>query len=113
MLCRTTNKQLCHEVNKATDTCYLKNPTFNDLPELKKYFKYKLILLDENYVDSEKVLCINKDANYQKYIYLQCKKNGFNIVDSMKSFCGKHYFCDKCLDIFSFTLDHACPFRKC
>ena len=50
LLRRPTNKQLCHNVNKAANAYHLIKPTINGLPELEKYFKYKLILLDEDYV---------------------------------------------------------------
>ena len=79
----------------------------------KKNFKYKQILLDEDYIESEIVLYNNKDANYENNIYLQRRKNGFNVIDSMRSYCGKYYFCDKCIDIFSFALDHDCSLRIC
>ena len=48
MLQRPTNKQLCHEVNKAAKACNLTTPSINDLSKLEKNFKYKLILLDED-----------------------------------------------------------------
>ena len=52
MLQRLTNKQLCHEENKAFNSCNLKNSKVNDLPELEKYLKYKYKMLDEDYVKS-------------------------------------------------------------
>ena len=114
MLQRPTNKQLCQAVNKAVNACNLTKPAINDLPKLEKYFKYKLILLDEDYVESEIVLYNNKDANYKKNIYLQRRKNAFNVIDSMKSYCGKYHFCEKCIDIFSFAWDHdPCPLKIC
>ena len=40
--------------------------------------------------------------------------NAFNVIDSMKSYCGKYYFCEKCIDIFSFAWDHdPCPLKIC
>ena len=70
MLQRASNKYLLEEVFKAANICYLKNSTVNDLPELEKYFKYKIILLDEYYVESEIVLYKNKDASYvKKYLF--------------------------------------------
>ena len=104
---------MCQQVHKAVTTLNLKNPTINDLPNLEKYFKYKIIVLDENYLDSEKVVYVNKDANYEKNIYLQKKLWGYNVIDSIKSYCGKYYFCELCVDIFSFASDHACPLRIC
>ena len=93
MLKRPTNKQLCQAVNKAVNTCNLTKPSINDLPELEKYFKYRLILLNEDYLKSENIIYINKNTNYKKTIYLQCRPPwGFNVIDSMKSYCGK--FCD-------------------
>ena len=71
MLRRPTNKQVCHAVNKAVNVCKIITPKNNDLPELEKYFKFKLILLDEDYIESEIVLYNNKDANYEKNINLQ------------------------------------------
>ena len=62
-------EQLSHEVKKAINACYLINPTINDLLELETYFKFKLIVLDENYVEFEKVLNVNIESNYEKYIY--------------------------------------------
>ena len=105
MFNRTSNKYL--KVFKATNACNLIKPTITDLPELEKYNKYKLILLDEDYVQSEKALYNNKDANYEKNIFLQRRQNRFNIIDSMFSCCGKYYLCEKCIDIFSFALDHV------
>ena len=110
---RPTNKQLCKAVNKAVNACNLSKSTINDLHELEKYLKYKLIMLDEDYVESEIELYNNKDANYERNIYLQRRKNGFNVFDSMRSYRGKYYYCDKFIDIFSFALDHDCSLRIC
>ena len=73
MLQRPSNKYLLKEVFKAANACNLSKPTINYLPELEKYFKYKLVMLDEDYVESEIVLYNNKDANYEKNIYLQLR----------------------------------------
>ena len=67
-------------------------PTWKDIQN-------RLILLDEDYQNSEKIIYINKNANLKKTIYLQCRPPwGFNIIDSIKSYCGK--FCDshECLE---------------
>ena len=73
MLQRPTNKKLVAEVHKAAAACNIVNRycTINDLIELEKYFvKYRIILLGENYVDSEKVLYANPDyTKFESNIY--------------------------------------------
>ena len=64
MLARPTNKKLVAVVHKAAEACNILNrcATINDITELEKYFgKYRIIILDENYIDSEKVLYANLD----------------------------------------------------
>ena len=95
---RASNQQVKAAVYKAVCSCKLFNrkADIHDLPDLEKYFKYRLILLDEDYLNSENIIYINKNANYKKTIYLQCRPPwGFNVIDSMKSYCGK--FCDRCI----------------
>ena len=60
----------------------------NDLIELEKYFgKYRIILLGENYIDSEKVLYANPDyGKYEKNIYIIHDCDHFNVIDSIKAF---------------------------
>ena len=62
MLNRPTNKKLLFEVRKAADACNIINrcATINEIVELEKYFgNYRIIILGENYIDSEKVLYAN------------------------------------------------------
>ena len=117
MLQRPTNKKLVAEVHKAAAACNIVNRycTINDLIELEKYFvKYRIILLGENYVDSEKVLYANTDdGNTKNNIYLIFAGDHFNVIGSIKAFCGKYYFCEACVDIFSYRCDHyPCPLFK-
>ena len=51
-------------------------------------------MLDVNCFESEIVLYKNKDASYEKNIYLQRRKNGLNVIDSIRSYCGKFDFCN-------------------
>ena len=65
MLKRPTNKKLVDEVHKAATACNIINrcATINDIAELEKYFgKYRIIILYENYIDSEKVLYANPNC---------------------------------------------------
>ena len=67
MLQRPSNKHLQAEVYRAVVACNMSNRKceISDIVELEKYFKkYKLVLLDENYIDSEKVIYVN---NKQKF----------------------------------------------
>ena len=82
--------------------------------ELEKYFKkYKLVLLDENYIDSVKGIYVNNKQKFERIIYIQCSIDGFNVIDSMRSYCGKYYFCEDCTDIFSYVRDHEfCEFKE-
>ena len=117
MLQRPTNKKLVAEVHKAAAACNIVNRycTINDLIELEKYFvKYRIILLGENYVDSEKVLYANPNyAKFKSNIYIIHDGDHFNVIDSIKSFCGKYYFCEACVDIFSYARDHyPCPLKN-
>ena len=92
---RASYQQVWAAVNKAVCNCKLFNrkADIHDLEDLERYFKYRLIFLDEDYQNSEKFIYINKNADYEKTIYLQCRSPwGFNIIDSMKSYCGK--FCE-------------------
>ena len=101
MLQKPTNKQLQAEMYRAVVACNMINRKCEiiDMAELEKYFKkYKLVLLDENYIDSEKVIHVNNKQKFDKIIYLQCSTNGFNVIDSMRSYCGKYYFCEHCTD---------------
>ena len=62
------------------------------MSDLEKYFKkYKLVLLDENYSEnySEKVIYINNKQKFDKIIYIQCSTDGFNVIDSMRSYIVK------------------------
>ena len=65
------------------------------------------MLLDENYIDSEKVIYVNNKQKFDKIIYIQCGTLGFNVIDSIQSYCGKYYFCEHCTDIFSYVRDHV------
>ena len=117
MLKRPTNKKLVAEVNKAAAACNIvkRYCTINDLIELEKYFvKYRIILLGENYVDSEKVLYANPDyGKFKSNIYIIHDGDHFNVIDSIKAFCGKYYFCEACVDIFSYIRDHyPCPLKN-
>ena len=116
MLIRPTNKQLQAEVYRAVVACNIINRKceISDMAELEKYFKkYKLVLLDENYIDSEKVIYVNNKQKFEKIIYIQCSTGGFNVIDSMESYCGKYYFCEHCTDIFSYVRDHEfCEFKE-
>ena len=116
MLERPTNKKLVAEVHKAAAACNIVNryATLNDLIELEKYFvKYRIILLGENYIDSEKVLYANNDyGKIKSYIYIIHDSDHFNVIDSIKAFSGKNYFCEACVDIFSYISDHyPCPLK--
>ena len=116
MLKRPTNKELVAEVHKAAAACKIVNryATLNDLIELEKYFvKYRIILLGKNYIDCEKVLYANPDyGKFKSNIYIIHDGDHFNVIDSIKAFCGKYYFCEACVDIFSYKCDHyICPLK--
>ena len=117
MLERPTNKKLVAEVHKAAAACNIvdRYVTIDDLIELEKYFaKYRIILLGENYVDSEKVLYANTDyGKFKSNIYIIHDGDHFNVIDSIKAFCGKYFFCEACVDIFSYACDHyICPIKN-
>ena len=40
------------------------------------------------------------------YIYILLSTDGFNVIDSMRSYSGKYYFCEHCSNIFSYVGDH-------
>ena len=64
---RPTNKQLQAEVYRAVVACNMTNRKceISDMAVLEKYFKkYKLVLLDDNYIGIEKVIYVN---NKQKF----------------------------------------------
>ena len=109
--------KLVAEVNKAAVACNIVNRcvAINDLINLENYFvKYRIILLGENYIDIEKVLYANPDyAKFEKNIYIIHDSDLFNVIDSIKAFCGKYYFCQECVDIFSYACDHyICPIKN-
>ena len=110
MLNRPTNKKLLFEVRKAADACNIINrcATINEIVELEKYFgNYRIIILGENYIDSEKVLYAYPNyAKFEENIYLIHDGDHYNVIDSIKAFCGKYYFCEACVDIFSYQRDH-------
>ena len=84
------NQQVRVAVYYAVCCCKLFNrkADIHDLADLERYSRYRLILLDEDYKNSEKILYVNKNAHFEKTIYLQCRPLwGFNIIDSMKSYC--------------------------
>ena len=94
---RASNQQVRAAVFKAVWSCKLFNrkADIHDLAGLARYFKYRLILLDEDFQNSKKIL-VNKNAHYEKTIYLQCRTPwGFNVIDSIKKYCEK--FCEKCI----------------
>ena len=68
---RASNQQVQAAVYKAVCSCKLFNrkADIHDLPDLEKYFKYRLILLNEDYLNSKNIIYINKNANYKKTIY--------------------------------------------
>jgi hypothetical protein len=91
---RPFNRQVRAACYKAAMTCkiILRKADIGDLPNLEKYFKYNIILLDEDYLDSQKVL-YSSNSIFQKNIYLQWRPPwGINIIDSIKSYCGKNLF---------------------
>ena len=55
---RASNQQVRAAVYKAVCSCKLFNrkADIHDLADLERYFKYRLILLDEDYQNSEKIL---------------------------------------------------------
>ena len=88
MLQRPTNKQLQAEMYRTVVACNMINRKcdISDMAELEKYFnKYKLVLLNENYIDSEKAIYVNNKQKYDKIIYIQCSTDGFNVIYSMSS----------------------------
>ena len=87
----------------------------NDIVELEKYFgKYGMIIYDENYIDSEKVLYFNPyNSEFKNNLYLIIAGDHFNVIDSIKEFCGKYFFYEACLDLFSYRCDHyPCPIKN-
>ena len=67
MIQRPTNKH--SEAYRAENVCNMINRKceISDMAELEKYFKkYKLVLLDENYIDSEKVIYVNNKQNLKR-----------------------------------------------
>ena len=60
------------------------------------------------------MLYANPDyAKFEKNIYIIHDHDHFNVIDSIKAFCGKYYFCEACVDIFSYRCDHyPCPLFK-
>ena len=88
------NKLIRAAIYRAALTCNIifRKADIGDLPNLEKYFKYNIILLDEDYLDSQKVL-YSSNSIFQKNIYLQWRPPwGINIIDSIKSYCGKNLF---------------------
>ena len=88
MIQSPTNKQLQAEADRAVVACNMINRKceISDMTELEKYFKkYKLVLLDENYIDSEKVIYVKNKRLYDKIIYIQCIAYGYYVIDSMQS----------------------------
>ena len=60
----------CNMINRKCE--------ISDMVELEKYLKkYKLVLLDKNYIDSEKVIYVNNKQKFDKIIYIQCRTDVF------------------------------------
>ena len=69
---RASNQQVRDAVYKAYCNTKLFNrkADIHDLAILERYFKYRPIFLNEDYQNSEKIIYINQNANYEKTIYL-------------------------------------------
>ena len=62
----------------------------HDLPDLERYFKYRLILLDENYQNYQNILYVNKNAHYDKIWRMSQRliKKGTRVLNKSE-FLGK------------------------
>ena len=69
---RPTNKKLMDEVHKAVAFCKIGNRacTINDLIKLEAYYKhYQIMLIDETYNLTNKILYLKHQDKFNKYIY--------------------------------------------
>ena len=69
---RASDQQVRAAVFKALYSCKLFNrkADIHDMADLKRCFKHRLILIDEDYVESEKILFVNKNAHYHKKLFI-------------------------------------------
>ena len=84
MVKRPTNKKLMAEVHKAVEFCKIENRacTINDLIKLEAYFEhYQIMLIDETYKLTNKILYFNHQDKFNKYIYLLHVGDHYNVID--------------------------------
>ena len=111
MVKRPTNKKLMNAVYKADDFCKIGDRpcTINDLIRLESYFKHnQIMLIDETYKLTNKILYLNRQDKFNKYIYLFHVGDHYNVIDSMSSNFFKSYYCDICKKGFDQTEEPNC-----
>ena len=72
-------------IKKDEDFCKIGNSacTINDLIKLKAYFKhYQIMLIDETYKLTNKILYLNQQDKFNNYINLLHVGDQFNVIDS-------------------------------
>ena len=109
MLQCPTNKKLMDAVYKAADLCKIVDRpcTVNNLIKLEAYFKhYQIMLIDESYKLTNKILYLNRQDKFNKYIYLLHTGDHFNVIEPIGSYLFKSYCCDICKKLFDHTEEH-------
>ena len=66
------------------------------------------MLIDETYKLTNKILYLNRQDKFNKYIYLLHVGDHYNVIDSMSSYLIKSYHCDICKNGLDDSEEHNC-----
>ena len=88
---------------------YRRQCQINELEKLENYFKYRIIIIDNDYKINKKIIYINNNNTNEKTIYLQHTEYGYNVIESMKSYLKGRYFCEQCIQSYNHknSLNHC------
>ena len=66
------------------------------------YFKkYKIIIIDKNFISNNHIIHINNKDKFEQEIYLEPVETGFNFIQSVTSYLEGRNFCEYCVQIIS------------
>ena len=81
------------------------------IPEIKKIEtcldKYQIMIIDGNNQLNTPIY-LNKDAKYDRYLYLCLYKEHYYAISSMRRFLNKDYYCHNCTVGFRHLGNHRC-----
>ena len=61
--------------------------------------KYKIIIIDKNFLCNNHIIYINNEDKFEHEIYLQPYETCFNFIESLTSYLKGRHFCEYCVQI--------------